>query len=182
MPRIKSTPVHVAEQSDLDAEPATPVADDNDDNDDDSEVQMPASPSYDPRRPQAQKMPRNMVPPKAKVQRTVPAKKQRNSHPHQKPHRFRPGTVALREIRRYQKTGDLLIPRAPFTRLVREILHETRQGLRLEASALSALQEATEYYLVGLNEDAYLMALHTRRVTLMDRDIKVARRLRGETN
>ena len=98
-------------------------------------------------------------------------------------HRYRPGTVALREIRKYQKTTDLLIRRLPFQRLVREILQDFRSvdaDLRLQASALTALQEAAEAYLVGLFEDTNLIAIHGKRVTIMCRDMQLARRLRGE--
>ncbi len=97
-----------------------------------------------------------------------------------KPHRFRPGTVALREIRRYQKSTDLLIRKLPFQRLVREIAQEFKTDLRFQASAIAALQEASEAYLVGLFEDTNLCAIHARRVTIMPKDIQLARRIRGE--
>ena len=97
-----------------------------------------------------------------------------------KPHRFRPGTVALREIRRYQKSTELLIRRLPFQRLVREIAQEFKTDLRFQASAILALQEATEAYLVALFEDSNLCAIHAKRVTIMPRDIQLARRIRGE--
>ena len=96
-----------------------------------------------------------------------------------KPHRYRPGTVALREIRRYQKSTDLLIRKAPFQRLVREILQDYGD-LRAQSTAILALQEASEAYLVGLFEDSNLCAIHAKRVTLMPKDIKLARRIRGE--
>ena len=80
--------------------------------------------------------------------------------------RFRPGTVALREIKRYQKSTDLLIPRAPFQRVVREICHGYDHDLRFQSQALVALQEAAEGYLTGVFEDANLCALHAKRVTL----------------
>jgi len=97
-----------------------------------------------------------------------------------KPHRFRPGTVAMREIRRYQKTGELLMRRLPFQRLVREITQDWRDEVRFQASAMTALQEAAEAYLVGLFEDTNLCAIHTKRVTIMPRDLQLARRIRGE--
>ncbi|KJA17731.1 hypothetical protein HYPSUDRAFT_146055 [Hypholoma sublateritium FD-334 SS-4] len=97
-----------------------------------------------------------------------------------KPHRYRPGTVALREIRRYQKTTELLIRKLPFQRLVREIAQEYKTDLRFQSSAVMALQEAAEAYLVGLFEDTNLAAIHAKRVTIMPRDIILARRLRGE--
>ena len=67
-----------------------------------------------------------------------------------KPHRYRPGTVALREIRRYQKSTELLIRKLPFQRLVREIAQDFKTDLRFQSSAVMALQEACEAYLVGL--------------------------------
>ncbi|KAF7355401.1 Histone-fold-containing protein [Mycena sanguinolenta] len=103
--------------------------------------------------------------------------------------RFRPGTVALREIRKYQKSTDLLLRKLPFARLVREIASEMTTDmndnyqpgadLRWQSSALMALQEATEAYLVHLFEDANLCAIHAKRVTIMQRDIQLARRIRG---
>ena len=81
-----------------------------------------------------------------------------------KPHRFRPGTVALREIRRYQKTTELLIRKLPFQRLVREIAQELNTELRFQASAMAALQEASEAYLTGLFDDTNLCAIHAKRV------------------
>jgi histone H3 len=130
-----------------------------------------------------------------------------------KPHRYRPGTVALREIRRYQKSTDLLIrkrklsiflkcstvPRlcftygiipkqlhclllrvVPFQRLVREIAQDFKGDLRFQGSAVLALQESAEAYLVGLFEDTNLCAIHAKRVTIMPKDIQLARRIRGE--
>ena len=94
--------------------------------------------------------------------------------------RFRPGTVALREIRRFQKTGETLIRRAPFQRMVREVAAAMKTGLRWQSSALAAIQEASESYVVGMLSDSNLCALHGRRVTVMPRDIHLARRLRGE--
>ena len=97
-----------------------------------------------------------------------------------KPHRYRPGTVALREIRRYQKSTELLIRKAPFNRLVREIAQDFKTDLRFQSSAIAALQEAAEAYLVGLFEDTNLCAIHAKRVTIMPKDIQLARRIRGE--
>jgi histone H3 len=97
-----------------------------------------------------------------------------------KPHRFRPGTVALREIRKYQKTTDLLLRKLPFQRLVREIAQEFKADLRFQSSAVMALQEAAEAYLVGLFEDTNLCAIHAKRVTIMTKDLQLARRIRGE--
>ena len=97
-----------------------------------------------------------------------------------KPHRFRPGTVALREIRRYQKSTELLIRKLPFQRLVREIAVDYKPDLRFQSSAVVALQEASESYLIGLFQDTNLCAIHAKRVTIMPKDIQLARRIRGE--
>ena len=97
-----------------------------------------------------------------------------------KPHRYRPGTVALREIRKYQKSTELLIRKLPFQRLVREIAQDFKTDLRFQSSAVLALQEAAEAYLVGLFEDTNLCAIHAKRVTIMPKDIQLARRIRGE--
>jgi histone H3 len=97
-----------------------------------------------------------------------------------KPHRYRPGTCALREIRRYQKSTELLIRRLPFQRLVKEVAQDFKVGLRFQSHAIAAMQEAAEAYLVSLFEDANLCAIHANRVTCMVKDIKLARRIRGE--
>ena len=97
-----------------------------------------------------------------------------------KPHRFRPGTVALREIRKFQKSTELLIRKLPFQRLVREIAQEYKSDLRFQSQAVLALQEAAEAYMVGLFEDTNLCAIHANRVTIMPKDIQLARRIRGE--
>ncbi|KAK7282364.1 hypothetical protein RIF29_11062 [Crotalaria pallida] len=97
-----------------------------------------------------------------------------------KPHRFRPGTVALREIRKYQKSTELLIRKLPFQRLVREIAQNINIGIRFQNSAVSALQEAAEAYLVSVFEDTCLCALHAKRVTIKPKDIQLAKRIRGE--
>ena len=97
-----------------------------------------------------------------------------------KPHRYRPGTVALREIRKYQKSTDLLIRKMPFQRLVREIAQDFKTDPRFQSSAVLALQEASEAYLVGLFEDTNLCAIHAKRVTILPKDMQLARRLRGE--
>jgi histone H3 len=99
-----------------------------------------------------------------------------------RPHRFRPGTVALQEIRKYQRGTELLIRKLPFQRLVKEIAQDFKTDLRFQSSAILALQEATEAYLVGLFEDTNLCAIHAKRVTIMPRDMQLARRIRGERN
>ena len=97
-----------------------------------------------------------------------------------KPMRYRPGTVALREIRRYQKTTELLIRKLPFSRLVREIAQDFKMDLRFQPQVIGALQEAAEAYLVGLFKDTNLCAIHAKRVTIMPKDIQLARRIHGE--
>ena len=94
--------------------------------------------------------------------------------------RYRPGTVALREIRKYQKSTELLIRKLPFQRLVRQIAQDFKVDLRFQSTAILALQEASEAYLVGLFEDTNLCALHAKRVTIMPKDMRLARRIRGE--
>ncbi len=97
-----------------------------------------------------------------------------------KSHRYRPGTVALREIRRFQKTTDPVLRKMPFQRLVREIAQAFKHDVRFQMSALNALQEASEDYMVGIFEDANLCAIHGKRVTIFPKDIQLSRRIRGE--
>ena len=94
--------------------------------------------------------------------------------------RYKPGTVALRQIRKYQKTTNPLIRKLPFQRLVREIAQDFRSHLRFQQSAILALQEASEAYLVGLFMDTNLLAIHSKRVTIFPKDMQLARRIRGE--
>jgi len=98
--------------------------------------------------------------------------------------RFRAGTRALMEIRKFQKSTDLLIPRLPFSRLIKEIAMQvagaSNPHLRFQSSALMALQEAAEAFLVTLFEDTVLCAIHAKRVTIMPKDMNLARRIRGE--
>jgi histone H3 len=118
--------------------------------------------------------------------------------------KYRRGTQSLREIRKYQKSTELLIPKAPMWRLVKELISEYRTDFRVTAPALEAirvsvgitnyvviflaltltrwclLQEGTEAYLVGLLDDSNLLALHRKRVTITARDMQLARRIRGE--
>eukprot|EP01031_Cornospumella_fuschlensis_P024568 gene24568-29683_t len=94
--------------------------------------------------------------------------------------RYRPGEKALREIRFYQRNTDLMIRKLPFARLVKEVqTYFFRKDYRWSAQAMLALQEAAEAHLVGLFEDAYLCTIHAKRVTLMPKDIQLARRIRG---
>ena len=97
-----------------------------------------------------------------------------------KPHKYRPGTVALREIRRYQKSTENLIRKAPFVRLVKEVALSINSELRFQSLAIGALQEATEAYMIHLFGDTNLAAIHAKRVTIMPKDMQLARRIRGE--
>ena len=100
----------------------------------------------------------------------------------EKVRRWRPGTVALREIKRYQKQTAMLLPRAPFHRLVRSICSGIDSDLRFQSQALVALQESAEAYLTGVFEDSNLCAIHANRVTVMKKDMDIARRIRGDKN
>ena len=97
-----------------------------------------------------------------------------------KPHQYRTGTVALQDIRHFQKTTALLIRKLPFQRLVREIAQDFKTDLRFQSAAILCLQEAAEAYLDRLFDDANLCAIHARQVTIMPKDIMLARRIRGE--
>ena len=97
-----------------------------------------------------------------------------------KPHRFRPGTVALREIRKCQKSTDTLIKKAPFQRVVHKIPRDIKTDIRIQSTAVLALQEAAEAHLVGVFKDTNLCAIRAKRVTIMPKDIQLARRIRGE--
>ena len=97
-----------------------------------------------------------------------------------KPHRYRAGTMALKDIRHFQGSTALLIRKLPFQRLVREIAQDYKTDLRFQSAAILCLQEAAEAYLVRLFDDANLCAIHARRVTIMPKDILLARRIRGE--
>ena len=96
--------------------------------------------------------------------------------------RAKPGVVALREIRKFQKSTKCEIPKAAFQRLVREIAQGMKSDIRFDSMAILALQEAAEMYLVRVHEHANLCAIHARRVTVMAKDVVVARKLRGEKN
>jgi len=114
-----------------------------------------------------------------KSPRVPPRRSGANAGGIKKPHRFRPGTVALREIRHYQRSDKLLIRRLPFQRLVREIAQDYKTDLRFQVSALMAMQESAEAFLVGMFEDANLCAIHAKRVTIMPKDVQLAGRIRG---
>ncbi|KAF8898126.1 hypothetical protein CPB84DRAFT_1626217, partial [Gymnopilus junonius] len=85
--------------------------------------------------------------------------------------RFRPGTVALREIRCFQKSTELLIRKLPFQHLVREIAQDYKSNLHFRSAALLTLQGASEAYLVSLFEDTNLAAIHAKRITIVPKDI-----------
>lgn len=96
----------------------------------------------------------------------------------------RPGMVALKEIRKFQRSSDLLLRKLPFARLVRQITEDhftppSQGSYRFQADAILALQESAEAFLVHLFEDANLCAIHAKRVTIMPRDIYLARKIRG---
>ena len=105
----------------------------------------------------------------------------RPEHPgvKKKKKRARPGVKALREIRKYQRSTDKLIPKLPFSRVVKEICLKYREDVRWRVNAIEALHFAAEAHIVDIFEDAYLCSIHAKRVTLMVRDIQLARRIRG---
>ncbi len=99
-----------------------------------------------------------------------------------KPHRWRPGMVALREIRKFQKNTDLLISKAPFQRVVQEIaLKFGKSDLRMQSTAVLALQEAAEYFMVDVFSNTNLCTMHGKHVTIMNKDMVLACRIRGIT-
>lgn len=119
-----------------------------------------------------------------KASRAIAKKESKAPHTSQggakRQHRWRPGTVALREVRKYQHTTELLIARAPFRRLVKEIVETFKDTMRMRSSALEAIHEATEAYIVGVLGDANLCTIHAKRVTLYPKDLQLAMRLRGD--
>ena len=96
--------------------------------------------------------------------------------------RYRPGRLALQEIRHYQRRTNLLIRKLPFQRLIRETVQRFKVDVRFRSSTLMPLQEAAEAYLVRLFKDTNLYAIHAKRVTIMPKDIQLVRRIRGERN
>ena len=97
-----------------------------------------------------------------------------------KPRRYRPGTVALREIRKYQKSTDLLIRKLPFQRLVREVVqNKFGSQYRFQSPALLALQEASEDFLVHMFGQVNDIAIHGKRVTIKPKDIQLWKRITG---
>ena len=127
------------------------------------------------------KVPRKSV---AQIQGVIKKKKNVQVESEKKKHRFRPGTVALREIRRYQKSTDLLMRKLPFIRLVREIAQDfcsssKNTDWRFEASALELLQEAAEAFLVDLLSDTNLVTITSEKVTIMPKHMKLVMSLRS---
>ena len=97
--------------------------------------------------------------------------------------RFRPGTVALREIRKYQKSTKLLIRKIPFQRLVREIVYKMKdKDFKFQSTALLALQEASEGFLVNMFDQCNHIAIHGKRTTVMVKDIRLWKRLHDFSN
>ena len=99
-----------------------------------------------------------------------------------KPHRYHPGTVALRKIRCYQKSTNLLIHKLPFQHLVCDIAQSFKirgEVPRFQSTAVLALHEASEVFLVGVFEDTNLCAIHAKRVTIMNRDMQLVLKIRG---
>ena len=113
--------------------------------------------------------------------KTAPGMSKKSSRKNELPKKRRaPGVVALQEIRRYQKSTELLIQKLPFQRLVKELTMKISSNIRWQVAAVGALHEASEAYLVGLFEDTNLCAIHAKRVTIDPRDIMLARRIRGD--
>ena len=121
---------------------------------------------------------------KVMAKKTAPASKgiKKGEEKEKRKLRFKPGTVALREIVRYQKNYKLLLPRASFQRVVRSICNGIDHDLRFASNALLALQESAEAYLTGVFEDAVLCSIHANRVTVMKKDMELARRIRGDAD
>ena len=107
-----------------------------------------------------------------------------------KPHRYHSGLLGLQEIHRYQQSTDSLIRKTPFNKLIKEISQEYRVcpdgpgtpsvQVRFQSTALVALQETAENFLVGLFEDVNLLAVHAKRVTVMPHDIRLALGICGD--
>ena len=119
-----------------------------------------------------------------RVNKTQLSTRSKNKEPHlesNRSFRFRPGTVALRDIRRYQKSTKKLIPKAPFQRLVKEILVENQNGVaRIQATAVEILHEAAEHYIVEMFNKANDCAIHGARTTLMPKDLMLTKRIRSK--
>lgn len=116
---------------------------------------------------------------KVRALQTQTAKAANTAHIKKKP-RYRAGTVALQEIRKYRHSTELLIRKRPFQRLVRQVMSEMKTDeYRFQSTAMLALQEAAEAYLVRLFEDSMCCAIHAHRITIMPKDMQLALRMRG---
>ena len=140
---------------------------------------------HHPKLPGSGKAPRKQLQPKAPKRKGKAKGSVKMLPPSQqsmkKPHRYRLGTVALREIRWYQKSTELLIRKLPFQRLVRELAQDLGKiNIRFQSGTIMALQEALKAYLVGLLEDTNLCTVHAKRVTIMTKDIQLAWQIQGE--
>ena len=127
------------------------------------------------------KAPRKTLATKAPTKALPTCKSTRQKGGNKKLHRYRSVTGALREVCRYQKLINLLIRKLPFQRLLHKITQPLLINFRYQSAALLANQEASEAYLTGLFEDSNLCAIHSKRVTIMPKDIRLSRRIRGET-
>ena len=114
-----------------------------------------------------------------KILKTKHSRRKWNRGGLKKPRRYRPGTVSLREIRKYQKSTELLIRKIPFQRLVKEVCQGINKELRFQSTAILALQEASEDYLVKMFNQINLCAIHAGRVTVQTKDIALWRRMKG---
>lgn len=110
----------------------------------------------------------------------LPAKSTTSTGDLKNPHRYRPGTIALREIRKFHKSTELLVHKLPFQRLVREVAQDFKSDLRFQSTSVMALKEASEAYLIGIFKDSNVSAIHAKRVTIMPRDIQLIRLICGE--
>lgn len=116
------------------------------------------------------------------IKKSAPATGGMKEDKERKKIRYKAGTVALREVKRYQKSMDCLLPRAPFLRILKQIAKEHNDEMRWNSQAVQALQEAAEAYIVGVFEDTSLCAVHAKRQTILKKDMDLARRLRGDRN
>lgn len=120
------------------------------------------------------KAPRKQLAAKSARKTTLPTSQGVSKKP-----RYKAGTVALKEIRRYQNSTDLLIRKLPFQRFVRNIAQQYKADARFQAPALACLHESLEAYLTGVFEDANACAVHARRVTVLPRDLYLVDKIRG---
>ena len=98
----------------------------------------------------------------------------------EKTKKTRQGLKALKEIKKYQSSTEMLIRRLSFQRVVKEIVQKIQEDLRLWSTAILVLQEVGDMVLLGLLEQSNLCMLHARRVTIMPKDVQLARHIRGD--